>query len=838
MSRFGPPPALTPLLGRAEEQGRLATALTGESRLTVLTGPPGIGKTRLAVEAGRSLAEGTSVWVDASTIQGPEDLCACLADALGLRLSWVDLGDYVDELGYALEGRGPVLVILDEAEGALDALSAVLPRWLDAAPAARVLVTSRERLGVTGEVLVEVGPLATEGDDAAAVLLVLQHAGARLPDEPAERAALQRLVQALDGVPLALELVASRLRVLSAVEILERFAAKGLSAIEAKHGRGSPLYEALADSWDRLEPPAQEALARCAVFAGAFDTAAAEAVLGPEAVDLLHLLRDRSLLARSERQHRLYAPVRAFAAERLAAEVAADASRSHAAYYAEFARRHREALAGPRRAAALRALTDALDELRGAWEAADPGQRRELALATTEVLVERGPAEAAWAQLDALPPDPEVRMARAKVHEVTGRMEAAIADLEAATAALEVPAERARGLVQLAACELARGAVDASVQLADHALELAPEGSAVRVEALRQRAIGAHARGSLDVAAEHYERARRLADDLGLSQRAAQLRADIGTVRLQEGRHDEAREHYQAAVEALDPRFAPVALGLAEGNLAILEQEQGALERAAELLARGMGRLRSVGHRLYVAHLGVYAGAVEHERGDLALAITFYEQALDGLRRVGDSRTTAVVAALRGAAEAERGREAAARAAFEEAAGALERIDDPGIHRAVALHRVHLELLDPAARDAAVAAVAEAAADEVVARSDDARIAMRLLDRRLGRGALTFAVDARTLTLPDGSEVDLSTRTALWNIALALGEAHGEGAALDSMALLEAGWPGETISAESGLNRVKVALSTLRKLGLREVLLRSDEGYRFDPEIPVTLAPD
>ncbi len=838
MTRFGPPPVLTPLFGRESERSRLSASL-GTEALTTLTGPPGIGKTRLAVEAHREWADGPAAWVDASAITSADELCASVADSLGMRLSWIDLGDPVMELAYALDTRGPLLLVVDEAEGAVGALAEIVPRWAAAAPAMRVLVTSRARIGIAGESLVEVGPLATEsGEENAGLQLVLQHAGTPLPTEPAERAALEQLVRALDGVPLALELVASRLRVLSPTEMLERFAARGLSAIETRHGRRSPLHDALRDSWLRLELAEQQALARCAMFVGAFDTAAAEAVLGPDAVDLLHTLRDHSLLARSGHRHRLYTPVRAFAAERLDdLELRESTARAYVDHYAVLSRTQVAALRGAQRGEALSALTDALDQLRAAWRLAETGQKHDLTLAIAEVLVERGPAESALELLDAMPADPSLAFARARVLEVSGRIDEALTALEEAADALTDPVELTLCFARRAACELARGNVDPAVAHAERALELAPESDPSRVEACRQRAIVAHARGELDTAATHYEQGRRLAESLSLPQRAAQFRSDIGAVRLQERRFDEAREHYQAAVESLDAALAPVALGLAEGNLAILEQELGQLERAAELHARGIARLRAVGHRLYVAHLSGYAGAVEHERGDLEAAIPLYDQALDGLRRVGDQRLTAVVAALRGAAEAERGRVAAANEAFGEATDALERIEDPGVHRAVSLHRLHLTLTEDSvgARPEAVAALEAAMEAESVSPSDDARIAMRLLDRRLGRGALTLSVPDGRVTLPDGTVLDLASRAALWQIVVGLGRAHAEGVALDSHDLLELGWPGESVNVQSGLNRVKVALSTLRKLGLREVLVRGEGGYRFDPDIPVAV---
>ncbi len=835
------PPSLTPLLGRDAERARLEALLTGDARWVTLLGPPGIGKTRLAVEALRAHERaGTRVaWVDLSTTARPEELCARVAHGLGLRLSWLGGGDQVDELGYAIAGQGPTLLVLDEADASRVAVGEVVPRWLAGAPDARALVTSRSRVGVAGEVPLELGPLEVDLDDplaSASGRLLLAHAGLARPERPSDAEALAELVRALDGIPLAIELVAARLRVLAPDEILSRFAQRGLGALDGARPReGAPLRAALEASWQRLGDEDQRALARCAIFVGDFDTEAAEAVLGPDAVDRLQSLRDQSLLARRDGRHRLYAPVRAFAAERLV-ELASEgeAAQAHAAFFAGRADALRAELNGPGEPRAIRRLTRDLDQLRGAHaRASDPACRRALALGVAEVLVTRGPAQDALALLPAAS-DAETGRLRARALEVVGRVEEALDEL---TRALEVRADdagRAWLYAQAAALELARGNLDAAGAHAEEACALAPDGDPSRVEAIRRRAVVAHARGALEAAVDDYERARRLADELGLNHRGAQLRVDIGAVRLQERRFDEAREHYEAAVAQIDPRTDPVALGLAEGNLAILEQEQGRLERAAELLARGLARLRRTGHRLFVAHLGAYAGVVEHERGALDPAVGFYQEALDGLRRVGDARLTALVAAVCGAAEAGRGRLRAAEERFDEAAEALARVEDPGVHRAVALHRHQLAIArSDDARGAAAEAVARGLTDPVVERSDDARIALRLLAARLGHGAITIDADACSLTLPDGAEVELASRLTLWRLVHALAEARGAGQALDPHALIEAGWPGESPTGASGLNRVKVALSTLRKLGLREILIRSHDGYSFDPAVPL-----
>lgn len=826
MATSNPPTTLVPLIGRDSELEQLAGLLRGGGRLITLLGPPGIGKTRLAIEAHRGF-EGGAAWVDLSTTTSSSELCARVAHGLGVRLSWLGVGgDMVDEIGYAIDGQGPSLLVLDEAEHCRDAIRDVVPRWLAAAERSVALVTSRERLGVPGEVVLELGPLSVEPPlTSASAQLLLQHG--EPPTDATQRAALGELVRALDGIPLALELVAARLRVLAPAELVQRFEAMGLAALGER--AGSPLLAALEDSWSRLEEPERAALLRCAVFAGSFDTAAAEAVIGEGAIDHLQRLRDGSLLARQDGRHRLYAPVRAFADGRLDAELRAEAERAHVRHFAALARRLREEV--PRDVDALRRLTREIDELRAAHGRADDTDRRELGLGITEVLVTRGPATEALALLEK-PDGPAERVARARALQVCGRVGEAVDELERARPELEGRA-LAESLAMASAAELARGRLEPAGALAAQACEVAPEDGS-RVDATRQRAIVAHARGELREAARDYEAARALAEQLELPHRVGQLEVDIGAVRLAERRLEEAEEHYEAAIAKLDPALDPVALGLAEGNLAILEQELGQLDRAAELHARGIERLKRIGHRLYVAHLLGYAGAVEHERGALDAAAQRYGEALRGLRRVGDARLTALVAAMLAAAEATRGRRDAAEESLAEAREALERVEDPGVHRAVELHALQVAMAqDETVRAEATRALTDAEADPVVQRSDDARLAARLLALRVGHGALTLTTADHRVTLPDGETIELASRAVLWRLVQALGEARAKGESLDVHALLQAGWPGESPTGASGLNRVKVALSTLRKLGLREVLVRTDDGYTLDPDVPL-----
>ncbi len=848
-----PPVSLGPLVGRELELARAQQLLGSGCRLLGLFGPPGIGKTRLA----RELAQrgGDVIWIDLAQVQSADALASRLAFALDLRTSWVELhGEeswpppWTDELAWVLQARAQVTLVLDEADAVARELGPFLEELLAAAPNARALVTSRERLGVAHETPLELGPLATrsvEGLSDAARLLAFR---AGLTPEADEADALEQLALALDGVPLALELAAASLQALGPGELLARLP----TLLDG--GAGASLRGALDASWRRLGDRERRALASCAVFRGAFDLDAAEAIIGPDAADALRELRHRSLVAREGTRFRLFASVRQLASAH-ASTLMLEAEGRHRACFVARAGAELEAHSCGDADAGAR-LVDLLDELEHACAGASASERTTLLLAIATARVGRVASPGLIERLErALVESPGEGVAlhalRARLLEAAGRMDEAVAAFGAALAQLPAPSDevsvagatestrraadrRASLLTELAHAELARGDLAAATERALEATACASASSLAACRAARVTGLVAHARGKLEHARDAYQVALDLARALERPAESAGLRADLGGVRLQQHRLEEAREEYEAAIQGLDPELDPIRRGLAEGNLAILEQEEGQPSRAAELYARATERLQRAGHRLYTAHLQVYAGALAHEHERLDDAARLYDAARSSLRRVGDARLLALASGLFGALEVRRGRRAAAEEAFHEAERALSRVDDEGVARSVALLRAHLSLAD--GPEEAVALLRGMEGSEGSTSSDDLRLAARLLRRRLGHGRLHVDDAARALTLPDGARVELASRLVLWRIVAALvaQREHSPGEPLPVEALIDAGWPGERMTGDSASNRLKVALSTLRKLGLRELLVRDESGgYLLDPTVPL-----
>ncbi|MCG5448345.1 BTAD domain-containing putative transcriptional regulator [Micromonospora hortensis] len=351
------PSQLTTFVGREEELKRIGDLL-GERRLVTLTGPGGAGKTRLAIEAAGRV-DGEVRFVELAGLADGSDVPQAVLSALGLR----DAGlrgpaepgwQTVDRLVEALVERR-LLLVLDNCEHVLVDAARLAARLLSACPALRVLATSREPLGLAGEALcplsgLTVPPLgasALDADDYAAVGLFAQRAADVAPDftvTPANVEMVLRICRGLDGLPLAIELAAARLRALSVAEVAARLddrfrlLSTGNRAVSPRH---RTLRAVVEWSWDLLDDAEREVARRLTVFAGGATLEAAERVCGlptAEFVDALTGLVDKSFVEMTGGRYRMLETVRAFCAERLAEAGEADQlRRAHTAYFLEFA---------------------------------------------------------------------------------------------------------------------------------------------------------------------------------------------------------------------------------------------------------------------------------------------------------------------------------------------------------------------------------------------------------------------------------------------------------------------------------------------------------------------
>jgi predicted ATPase/DNA-binding response OmpR family regulator len=313
--------------GRGDDLERVQQLLEGGARLLTLLGPAGMGKTRLALRIAASHEAAGAWFCDLSGATDGPGLERALAASLGVGLPQAGS---TTRMGWALAGLGPALVVLDNLEQVIEPAAERIAAWLDAAPQLQLLCTSRQPLGLRDERRVELEPL----DDTSAMALLMDRAGDRVASQHLDPDALEALVRRLDGLPLVIELAASRLGHLGPRQLLDRLDQRlDLLASDRRDlpARQSTLRGAIRWSWDLLQPWEQAAFAASAVFPGAFTLEAAEAVFDlspwPDAVDALGVLRalcGRSLVRvvaaeglLGELRYHLLESLRAFAEERL-----------------------------------------------------------------------------------------------------------------------------------------------------------------------------------------------------------------------------------------------------------------------------------------------------------------------------------------------------------------------------------------------------------------------------------------------------------------------------------------------------------------------------------------
>jgi predicted ATPase len=381
--------ATTSFIGRESEVAELQAAVKAH-RLVTLTGVGGVGKTRLATEVAARLADEfpDGVWFfELAAVTDPAAIPSAVAAVLGMTQQ---PGRTVSEsVAAALEGRVRLLV-MDNCEHVLDAAADLIEAILAHSATVRILATSREGLGVPDEQVWPVRSLdAAAGIDSAAVSLFVERAQGIAPGfsmiDGDEAGAVTEICQRLDGIPLAIELAASRMASMTATEMRDRLDHRFRLLVGSRRGleRHHTLRHAVTWSYDLLDEPEKALLDRCSVFAGGFDLHSACAVAGSDddfaTLDLLDALVRKSLLVADRSAGRtrfaMLETIRQFAEEQLVAR--GEASEIRAAHSRYFAGREADILAlwdSPRQREAYDWFTLELANLRTAFRwAADHG---------------------------------------------------------------------------------------------------------------------------------------------------------------------------------------------------------------------------------------------------------------------------------------------------------------------------------------------------------------------------------------------------------------------------------------------------------------------------------
>jgi predicted ATPase/DNA-binding XRE family transcriptional regulator len=539
----------TPLVGRSAQIAEVSGLLRQEAvRLVTLTGPGGVGKTRLALAVADVLSgelPAGAVFVDLAPLRDPGLVVAKIAATLGLSdQGTVPLADIVRR--FLAERR--MLLMLDNYEHLLGA-AMVVSELLQAGPSVKALVTSREALRLRGEREYAVPPLAlpdlhpSPDPDALAesdaVQLFVQRAtdvqaGFRLT--PENTATVAVICQRLDGLPLAIELAAARVKVLPPPALLARLERR-LSLLTGgprdAPERQQTLRDAIAWSYDLLSPDEQTLFQRLGTFVGGWTLDTAEAVVGDDEIDVLQgisSLVEKSLVRGGdapdgEPRFRMLETVREFALERLAASGEETATRAlHAAHFVALAEATAAKIRGPAQVEALDRLEADLANIRAAFvwlaEREDIEAVARLSVAMGQFWVHRGHVGEARGWIDRV-------LLRADLMPESLRLQT----LQAATGFARVQGDRAearrRGVEALALAralgsapevieslqtlamqEVFAAELDRAVELVEEALTL-QSATGAPPNPFVPYALGAveHRRGHLDQAMSAYEEA-------------------------------------------------------------------------------------------------------------------------------------------------------------------------------------------------------------------------------------------------------------------------------------------------------------------------------------------
>ena len=685
-----PPPARTtnlrsdrsPFFGRAPELAQLGEMLSQGDRLVSLIGPGGVGKTRLALAAGR-LAQQVSDGVfmveltEASDVSG---ILAAVGAALAIPLTQdADDDELVRSVGRALASRGRLLLILDNFEQLVDHAAATVGQWLRLAPSTRFLVTTRQRLRLRGERMLPLQPLT--GVEARELFLDRARAvGADLTAH--DHGLVDQIIERLEGLPLAIELAATRARVLSLDQLMERLERrfKILASTSAANERQRTLQATIDWSWELLDPHERTALAQCSVFGGGFSLEAAEEVLevdddAPWTLDLVEALRDKSLL-------RVYEPddlpgelrfgmldsIREYAAQKLVEGGGLPRARErHANWMLEYTAGLASKVDGPGGLASFLQLaveTANLLSIERHRAQHDPRQALEAVLHLGPVLRVRGPTSLYRRLLDRAldrarelgdaPTLARLHLDRATLLRMAGELDDARRDVgEALTLARSSVAEiEVDALSRLAMINADQARIDESEVITQTALHLARELRLHRMVGtlLGQLTSCSIVRGDMERAEMHAVEAVNKQQETGDERGLANSFTNLSTVYAERGRLDDAAEYLERALRVHRAWGDRAGEATALSHLGSLHARQGDLQEAFDRILDAQARYHQVGYARYGALCQVNAAIVGWAMGDRAQAGDAFAEALEvfvrGGHRLLESMTLAYQAAL------------------------------------------------------------------------------------------------------------------------------------------------------------------------------------------------